>query len=211
MNHTIRLESLVFVLMLELFLLTTSAIGQSIKISWTPNAEQDVAFYLIYRDTVPNPLQRIAVIGAQNTSYIDHAISAGTTYYYRISTKDRAQNESLFSEEVSIVMNKQVPITNRQTERKMLNFGLRPNYPNPFNAETDIIYSIDQPGHVKITIFDILGRQVQQLVNKFLEPGNYQIKWNGLDNKGNPAPSGTYLVYLYKDGSVKTMKINLLR
>jgi hypothetical protein len=57
-------------------------------------------------------------------------------------------------------------------------FVLRENYPNPFNPSTTIPYEVNKAGAVKITIYDLLGREVTQLVNKFHSPGSYTATWS---------------------------------
>ena len=57
-------------------------------------------------------------------------------------------------------------------------FELLQNYPNPFNPSTTINYSLPSSGRVQIKIFDILGREVTELVNEFKTAGNYNAVWN---------------------------------
>jgi hypothetical protein len=57
-------------------------------------------------------------------------------------------------------------------------FKLYDNYPNPFNPATTIKYDIPRTSLVKITVYDLLGRQVEMLVNEKQEPGSYDIQWN---------------------------------
>lgn len=69
-------------------------------------------------------------------------------------------------------------------------FSLEQNYPNPFNPETKIKFSVSKSGGVKITVYDMIGREVQELVNESLKPGIYETTFNGaILNSG---------VYLYK-------------
>lgn len=69
-------------------------------------------------------------------------------------------------------------------------FSLSQNYPNPFNPATNIKFQIPQSGFVKLTVFDVLGKEVQTLVNEHLKPGTYEVDFNGEN-----LPSG---VYYYK-------------
>ena len=69
-------------------------------------------------------------------------------------------------------------------------FALRQNYPNPFNPTTQISYALPKPSNVRLTIYDILGREIAILINGKNEPGEHSITWNALN-----VPSG---VYLYK-------------
>jgi hypothetical protein len=104
------------------------------------------------------------------------------------------------------------------TEVKQINnnipgqFSLRQNYPNPFNPSTLIEYSIPVSGNVTLTIFDILGRKVIDLVNTYQQAGNFSASWDGTNQLGAKVTSGTYFYQLRTDnGFVKTEKMVLLK
>ncbi len=87
-----------------------------------------------------------------------------------------------------------------------LTFSLSQNYPNPFNPVTRIKFEIPKLSHVKLTIFNILGREITTLVNEELKPGRYEFSWNASKNI-----SGVYF-YKIKAGSYsETRKMMLLR
>ncbi len=71
-------------------------------------------------------------------------------------------------------------------------FALGQNYPNPFNAVSHIRYSTPRSSHVRLVLYDLLGREVATLVNKPLEPGYYTAVWRGRDREGVPVASGIY-------------------
>jgi len=56
-------------------------------------------------------------------------------------------------------------------------FVLQQNYPNPFNSRTTIRYSLPRSGSVRLTIYDLLGRQTAELVHQQQQPGVYEITW----------------------------------
>jgi len=66
------------------------------------------------------------------------------------------------------------------------------NYPNPFNPSTIVRYSLPAKAFVTVTLYDILGREVKQLVNSLQEAGLYDIEWDGTNREGHPAASGLY-------------------
>jgi hypothetical protein len=87
-------------------------------------------------------------------------------------------------------------------------FNLSQNYPNPFNPVTTIEYSIPQTTRVSLRIYDVNGREIRTLlVNRITTAGNYRVNWNGNDNYGIPAASGTYFYQLKTAGFVKTLKM----
>ena len=88
-------------------------------------------------------------------------------------------------------------------------FILNQNYPNPFNMETIISFSVGESNSVKLEIFDILGRQVSRLLDKKLEPGQYQVKWDGKNSNGIKATSGMYFYRLDYNGrsEIKSMVV----
>ncbi len=73
-------------------------------------------------------------------------------------------------------------------------FVLSQNYPNPFNPSTTIQFSIERASHVKITIYDVLGREIAELANNAYFPGVYLLNWDGKNVEGVPSPSGVYYV-----------------
>jgi len=80
------------------------------------------------------------------------------------------------------------------------------NYPNPFNPQTSFDFSITKSEKVIISIYDITGKFIIQLKSEYLNPGNYQVNWNGKDFKNSHAPSGTYIYELKTDSGIKINK-----
>ncbi len=85
-------------------------------------------------------------------------------------------------------------------------YSLNQNYPNPFNPETKITYSISQPGLVKLSVFNVLGQKVADLVNEQKAPATYHVTWNAQD-----MASGVYFYRIEAGDYTKTMKMMLLR
>ncbi|MCD6162077.1 MAG: T9SS type A sorting domain-containing protein [candidate division Zixibacteria bacterium] len=80
------------------------------------------------------------------------------------------------------------------------------NYPNPFNSRTVIDYNIAYTGKATLTIYDMLGRKVETLVNCVMPPGSHQAVWQA-DNQ----PSGVYFYKLQTGDDKQTQKMLLLR
>jgi hypothetical protein len=85
-------------------------------------------------------------------------------------------------------------------------FSLSQNYPNPFNPTTNIKFSIPQAGLVKLTVFDILGREVSVLVNEVKTAGNYVA-----DFDASMLSSGVYFYRLESGNFVETKKMLLVK
>ena len=75
-------------------------------------------------------------------------------------------------------------------------YQLSQNYPNPFNPSTTINYSLPQPGFIKITIYDKLGRMVRTQVSGYQIGGEHTVVWDGRDSKGELVSSGMYFYTL---------------
>ncbi|MBC8479566.1 MAG: T9SS type A sorting domain-containing protein, partial [FCB group bacterium] len=91
-------------------------------------------------------------------------------------------------------------------------FTLLWNYPNPFNPQTQINYSVAGNGPVQLAIFDLMGHEVAQLVNQVQNAGtSYSVIWNGTNEAGIDVPSGIYFARLSSAGKVTTSKLTLLR
>jgi hypothetical protein len=90
-------------------------------------------------------------------------------------------------------------------------FKLGQNYPNPFYRMTTISFTVPIKGIVKIKIYDSAGRLVKKILESSLEPGFYQIKWDGTDSRGRRVSSGVYFYRLESSYSSSTRKMVLLR
>ncbi|MCJ7552905.1 MAG: T9SS type A sorting domain-containing protein, partial [Ignavibacteriaceae bacterium] len=80
------------------------------------------------------------------------------------------------------------------------------NFPNPFNPNTKIKYSVPQSSKVIIKVFDILGTEIETLVNEEKAVGTYELNWNAAN-----LPSGVYFYRLQVSSFVQTRKMILLR
>ena len=90
-------------------------------------------------------------------------------------------------------------------------FALHQNYPNPFNPITTIQYDIPIEGHVKLVIYDILGREVVRLIDQAIPAGYHTTVWDSKDNSGISMPGGVYFFQLQTRDYVKTFKMVLLK
>lgn len=88
------------------------------------------------------------------------------------------------------------------------NFDLEQNYPNPFNPETVIGYRLSSAGYVKLTVFDILGKEVAVLEDGFKQAGNHSVRFNALNHS---LVSGIYFYRLQAGKFVQTRKMLVLK
>lgn len=85
-------------------------------------------------------------------------------------------------------------------------YALSQNYPNPFNPGTTITYELQKPSEVRLSVFDMLGREVSVLVNEKREPGSYAVKFDG-----RGLSSGVYFYRLHAGDFVSTKGMLILK
>lgn len=85
------------------------------------------------------------------------------------------------------------------------------NYPNPFETSTTIAYDVWQAGPVTLTVYDILGRTVRQLVDRDQPVGVHHAAWDGRDDAGRPVAAGTYFYRLRVGDSVSSKQTIRIR
>lgn len=90
-------------------------------------------------------------------------------------------------------------------------FSLRPNYPNPFNPQTVIGYSIPERCHVNLTVYNVLGQPVRTLVDETKPGGSYTTSWDGRNASGQNAVTGIYFYRIKAGEFVKASKMLLLK
>ena len=88
---------------------------------------------------------------------------------------------------------------------------LNQNYPNPFNPITKISYEMPSDGFVKVSILDMMGREVKTLVESSQVSGMRSVTWNATDNNDQPVSAGVYLYRIQTIGITKTRKMVFLK
>jgi hypothetical protein len=87
--------------------------------------------------------------------------------------------------------------------------ALEANYPNPFNLETTIPFSLPRDGQIQLRIYNVRGQLVRTLVSGFQEAGFKRVRWDGRDGERNEVGSGTYFVRLEVGKQRLVQKITL--
>ena len=90
-------------------------------------------------------------------------------------------------------------------------FTLHQNFPNPFNPITTLRYDLPEDNFVMLTVYDMLGREVTQLVNTTQEAGFKAVHWDATDSMGRPVSAGVYLYQIKAGEFVQTKKMVLLK
>jgi hypothetical protein len=84
-------------------------------------------------------------------------------------------------------------------------------FPNPVHDRLRVSYQLAQAGLVKLTVYDITGRQVRALAEAYADPGYYQAIWDARDDQGRSVPAGVYFVRLETDKYCRSEKAVLMR
>ncbi len=90
-------------------------------------------------------------------------------------------------------------------------FALHQNYPNPFNPITTLRYDLPVDNHVTLTIYDLNGRVVNQIININQPAGHHSVMWNSTNSFGKPVSAGVYLYQIRAGDFVQTQKMVLLK
>jgi hypothetical protein len=85
------------------------------------------------------------------------------------------------------------------------------NYPNPFNAQTNIEYLLRKPGQTRLLIYNLNGQRVRTLVEAMQSAGHHKVQWNGRDEDNREMGSGVYLMQLEAGAQRLARRIILLK
>ena len=159
--------------------------------------------YSLYRSTVPNARQTGSQIGsvAAGTRHWMDAVPHAGRFYYQVTAK-YGEVESAPSNEttalVTFVPSQKTPLPS--------SFVLLQNYPNPFNPSTTITYELPKSSDVRLTVVDLLGRELSVLVNERMEAGVHKARFDGTG-----LSSGVYLYRLRAGDFLSTKKMLVLK
>ena len=135
-------------------------------------------------------------------TYADENIQENQTYDYRLADVDYDGNVEYHTTQLM-----GLPMSSTIPEE----FGLEQNYPNPFNPVTNIRYDIPEDSQVSITIYDIMGNRVEELINRPESAGSKLIQWNAKDEQGRAISAGIYFYTITANRYSITKKMVLLK
>jgi hypothetical protein len=109
-------------------------------------------------------------------------------------------------------------------ENRLINLGIREgsntavkdfrlfrNYPNPFNTATNLHFDLLQGQSVELVVFDLHGREVDRILERYLAAGSYQIPWEGTSLYSRDLPTGIYIARLSAVHTSRFIKLVLLK
>ena len=90
-------------------------------------------------------------------------------------------------------------------------YFLKQNYPNPFNPITTLVYELPEDSFVDVTVYDILGNVVNNLINTNQSSGYKSVQWDATNNQGETVSAGVYIYKIQAGDFVDTKKMIFLK
>ncbi|HPS38388.1 MAG TPA: FlgD immunoglobulin-like domain containing protein [Candidatus Cloacimonadota bacterium] len=178
-----------------------------VQLNWVTQSETGVSGFRIYRGTTMDLSQATNLnvfINASNTAsaqsymYVDNDIYENGTYYYWLQNIDLDGSTDFYGPVAANVMvgeNNEIPPVDVVT-------GITKVFPNPFNPNTNIQFGLSTAAQVNVSVYNVRGQLVSNLMSAAKEPGYHTVTWNGTDKTGKICSSGIYTV-LVKIGDEK--------
>ena len=143
----------------------------------------------------------------------DHTKNEGIQYVFN---NDYAPGAAELAQERAIRFTTEAPANyaaplGMEDENLPTGFQLMPAYPNPFNPVTTIRYQLPTTSDVRMTVYDILGKEVNVLLHEKKNAGTYTLQWNGTNRFGQPVASGTYFIIMEALNFNQIQKVLLIK
>ena len=184
----------------ELASFTSIVSGQNIKLNWVTALEQNNSGFDIERKTIAGNFAKVGFLQGHGTvtipsnySFEDKNLQTGK-YSYRLKQIDNNGNFEYHNLNGTVEIG--IPAK----------FNLSQNYPNPFNPVTKINFDLPKDANVKITVFDITGREIKTLVNEVRTAGYYTVLFDASE-----ISSGVYFYRIITGEFNKTNRMVLIK
>ena len=135
-------------------------------------------------------------------TYTDNTVQANETYDYSLADVDHDGSVEYHSTQLM-----GLSISSTLPEQYLLH----QNYPNPFNPITTLRYELPDFSYVTLTIYDMVGNVVSNLVNANETSGFKSVKWNATNDQGEPVSAGVYLYKIQAGDFLDTKKMIFLK
>jgi hypothetical protein len=194
----------------------TAYAGQEIMLRFAYFTDQlftEVGFRLDNISPVATCASESIVATATTDTTYDHVPPSEGLWRYRVRAIDAESHASGWSN----ARDRDVATVTAAGAPRAYRTELGANYPNPFNPSTQIPFVVGGAAgsgttHVSLAIYSVTGARVATLMDGVRAPGTYQARWNGLNDRGAPVPTGIYFVRLAVAGAApQTRKLVLLK
>ena len=155
--------------------------------------------YIVYRDDVPQTIELLT-----NLFFMD-TLEVSGEYVYKVTAKYE------LGESVPVEIKVDVHVSEIEEVDLVYETALLGNYPNPFNPETIIGFSMKEAGNVVIEVFNVRGQKIKMLVDEYADKGEHRVVWNGTDDNGRNVVSGVYFYRMNTGGFVDTKRMLLMK
>lgn len=152
------------------------AINDHVDLTWVTESELNIMGFHVYRSLTENDSFQLItselINGAGNSSsaheyhFTDWNVIKSITYWYKIACLSSSGIESTLGP-ISVTLDITMPNQ----------FSLMQNFPNPFNSTTEIRYKLPEASYISLSIYDVIGRKVEVLVDSKIDAGEWSIKW----------------------------------
>ncbi|UCD39038.1 MAG: choice-of-anchor D domain-containing protein [Fidelibacterota bacterium] len=191
--------------------LAAASVPNGTRLSWAYDidAVEDFQYFAVYRGYSAGfqpPHQDSVFAATSNPYYVVESRTPAVTRYFRVAAVDNNGNYSESTEAVS-----EIVLATTEGQGIPEAFALRQNYPNPFNPSTTIRFDVPEATHLSLVVYDILGREVAQLKNAYVEPGYHSIVWDGKTTQGREVPTGVYILRLVSPAFTRHIKMVLMK
>lgn len=185
----------------------------SLQISWFAKTITGVSKYSFYTGTgnyTLNSLQHQGDYLLNSTEWTPQSATlqmpGSSSFFFAIVHDDSLMANILDIDDLK------VEICNSNTEvNSIYQTVMQGNYPNPFNPETRLSFSLKSDDQVKLSIYNAKGQKVRTLINEKMVKGQHQVVWNGKDDQGQAVGSGVYFCKMQSGSYSTTKKMMLLK
>ena len=184
-----------------------------VELNWITKSETDMSGYNLLRSENNNLNGSLkvntSILRSENLSnehhytFTDNEVELCSTYYYWLEAVSMSGNIEYYGP-VSVSLDEDKP-------EEFTKLGIMGIYPNPFNPETNIDYSVKEETPVEITIYNMKGQKVKTLVDKSVSAGDHKVVWHGDSDSESSVSSGVYFVKMITGNHIETRKIVLMK